>query len=73
MRTWLIPVCSLYVWFPEFPTNRQKILHPMLKFCRSQGSYPASRVAVKSYVLLTYAAFSQIPYHIFVKSWIPRP
>ena len=24
MRTWLIHVCSLYVWFPQFPTNRQE-------------------------------------------------
>ena len=58
---------------PEFPTNRQKILHPMLKVCRSQGSYPASRVAVKSHFLLRYAVFSQIPNHILVKSWIPGP
>ena len=58
---------------PKFPTNRQKILHPMLKVCRSQGSYPAFRVAVKSHFLFGYAAFPQIPHHILVKSWIPRP
>lgn len=46
---------------------------PCLNSGRSQGSYPASRVAVKSHFLLRYTAFSHIPYHILVKSWIPRP
>lgn len=46
---------------------------PCLNSGKSQGNYPPSWVAVKSHFLLRYAAFSQIPNHILVKSWIPRP
>lgn len=51
----------------------KKCCIPCLNSGRSQGSYPASRVAVKFHFPLRYTAFSQIPYHILVKSWIPRP
>ena len=51
----------------------EKSCIPCLNSGKSQGSYPPSWVAVKSYFLLRYAAFSQIPNHILVKSWIPRP
>ena len=34
MRAWLIRIYRSKVWFPEFPTFRQKIPHPVFKFWR---------------------------------------